>query len=377
MSPYWIPVLAAVALGVLFSWAFRALPGERWHTLASLPCRKGPQGRWRAINLTWYGFFVASSYVIGAATFLFLAGTANLPLWRAAPALALLLAICIPASSRIARIVDGQTHGFTVGGAAFLGILTMPLLITLLNTLPLPGDPLPWMPTLAAAVIAYAIGESLGRLACISFGCCYGKPLRDLSPGLARWFERRHFTFYGTTKKISYASALEGVRVVPIQAMTAVILAAATLLGMTLFLAGHYGIAFLITLGVTNIWRFLSECLRADWRGGGRFSSYQHMALIGFAFAVGITLAWQDELSLQPMAYQGLSLLFDPVALIALQTLWLGVFFHTGSSRTTGSEVSFVVHDRGNGGASDCSGTDATEAERHDDDPGVPHSLAG
>ena len=30
---------------------------------------------------------------------------------------------------------------------------------------------------LAALAIGYILGEGLGRLACLSFGCCYGKPL--------------------------------------------------------------------------------------------------------------------------------------------------------------------------------------------------------
>jgi len=32
-----------------------------------------------------------------------------------------------------------------------------------------------------------------------------------------------HFTFHGKTKKIAYASQMEGIKVVPIQAITAIV----------------------------------------------------------------------------------------------------------------------------------------------------------
>jgi hypothetical protein len=75
-------------------------------------------------------------------------------------------------------------------------------------------------PALAAIMIAYAFGEGLGRLACISFGCCYGVALQEAHPLLRRVFDRWHFVFFGDTKKISYASGLAGKQVVPIQAIT-------------------------------------------------------------------------------------------------------------------------------------------------------------
>jgi hypothetical protein len=52
-------------------------------------------------------------------------------------------------------------------------------------------------------MIAYAFGEGLGRLACISFGCCYGVALPEAHPLLRHMFDRWHFVFSGSMKKIS------------------------------------------------------------------------------------------------------------------------------------------------------------------------------
>ena len=47
---------------------------------------------------------------------------------------------------------------------------------------------LPVLPTLAALAVGYAFGEGIGRLACISYGCCYGKPLRTCGPRVKKIF---------------------------------------------------------------------------------------------------------------------------------------------------------------------------------------------
>ena len=66
-------------------------------------------------------------------------------------------------------------------------------------------------------------GVNVVRLACISFGCCYGKPVTDLSPFFQKLMKRFCFVYYGATKKISYADGLDGKRIVPVPAFTALI----------------------------------------------------------------------------------------------------------------------------------------------------------
>ena len=65
---------------------------------------------------------------------------------------------------------------------------------------------IPVLPTFAAAAIAYVLGESIGRLACLSFGCCYGMPLREANPAVARLFHNHNLVIHGPTKKAAYAS---------------------------------------------------------------------------------------------------------------------------------------------------------------------------
>ena len=81
----------------------------------------------------------------------------------------------------IAGLVERKRNTFTVAGAAFVATIVFPLLVLALR--PLAARVLhceiPVLPTFAAAAIAYVLAESIGRLACLSFGCCYGMPLRD------------------------------------------------------------------------------------------------------------------------------------------------------------------------------------------------------
>src|SRR5262249_61799949 len=102
-------------------------------------------------------------------------------------------------------------------------------------------------------------GEALGRLACISFGCCYGVSIDAAHPAVQKLLGGRHFVFTGEMKKISYASGMQGIQVVPIQAMTSIIYILAGLIATFLFLKGSLGVAFMLTIAVTKGWRLPSE----------------------------------------------------------------------------------------------------------------------
>jgi prolipoprotein diacylglyceryltransferase len=131
-----------------------------------------------------------------------------------------------------------QEFTLTVGGAVFGGLLISPWIVHLLNMQAgtFLGYNVPVLPTMAAMAIAYGVGEGTGRLACISFGCCYGKSVNDLPSGLRKLLSPIGMTFSGKTKKIAYAHSLDGHAVVPIQAMTAIVYSATSLYGSWLFL---------------------------------------------------------------------------------------------------------------------------------------------
>jgi phosphatidylserine decarboxylase len=102
-----------------------------------------------------------------------------------------------------------------------------------------------------------------------------------------QWIDRfAEGDFSGRTKKISYESGLDGCEVVPVQALTTVICTAGGLVGMLLYLKGLHFAAFGLTMTVTQMWRAASENLRADYRGGGRMSAYQIMAVVAMPYSL-------------------------------------------------------------------------------------------
>jgi len=322
------------------------LPDERWQVLAAVPTRSCGSGRWHGVNFTFYGLLTANAYLMALVMLLVLVAAVDVPL-GAFMGLALgMLAVCVPASRWVAKLVEGKAHTFTVGGAVFVGIVVAPWMIAVVNLFV--ERPVAMLPTLAALGISYAIGEGLGRLACISFGCCYGKPLSQCGPLAQRLFSRFHFVFTGPTKKIAYASGLDNQPVVPIQALTAILYVVTAMLGTILFVLGLYASAFLLTAIITQGWRVYSEVLRADYRGDQAFSAYQWMGVVGMIYVV--LVAWLSPslgsvVALSaPQIGQGVGALWNPVVLIVFQGVWLTLFWYTGKSSVTGASLSFHVH---------------------------------
>jgi hypothetical protein len=340
-----LSILAVICGGYLY-WGMRTLPGERWQILAAVPVWKRSNGEWNGVNLTWYGLLTANAYAFAVALLFILMGAVRVPLAGTAAMAAIMLSLCVPASRLVARLVEKKAHTFTVGGAVFVGIILAPWIVVFVNRTVGVGSGFQISPAaaLAAFAIAYAFGEGLGRLACVSFGCCYGRPLRDTPPWIGRLFAGRSFSFYGKTRKIAYAGGMEGERVLPVQALTAVIHVSLGIGAILLFLHSRFVEAFVVTMAVTQGWRVLSELLRADHRGGGRVSAYQIMGIMGIIYGgAAILLAPATPLS-RPELGGGIALLWHPGALIFLQAIWFTIFIYTGRSTVTGSTLSFHVH---------------------------------
>lgn len=339
-----ISLLGVLTAGSLW-WGFRHLPLEKWQIMAVVPRHKTGQG-WQGLNLTYYGVLCANAYTAAVMLFLILATSARISLTGLCVFITAVLAVCLPASRIIARVVEKKKGTLTVGGAVFAGILVSPPLVLLINRVfePIMATALHPLILLSAVSIAYAFGEGLGRLACISFGCCYGKPLDQCPPAIQKLFSRFYLVFNGPLKKITYASGYDGQKVVPVQIITAALYTGTGLAGTALFLIGWYRMAFLITLAVTQIWRFVSEFIRADFRGGRRITAYQIMALVtlGFASALAIGLPIDNSLAL-PQLHEAVSALWTPWMVLFVQTVWTAAFLHTGKSVVTGSRIFFHV----------------------------------
>ncbi|OGR35489.1 MAG: hypothetical protein A2091_13175 [Desulfuromonadales bacterium GWD2_61_12] len=345
MTLWFFLIGLATASFALCAWAFRALPREEWQFVAALPTDKRDDGSWSGRNLTYYGVFTANAYLVAAVLALLLLGALGLGRPQILILTGLLLVLCIPAASLLARWVEGKANTLTVGGAAFVGMLAAPWLVLLvLHLMPEATTQPPATALLAVIGIAYAFGEGLGRLACISFGCCYGAPIAGAPSWLRPWLGRCHFVFRGATRKSSYASDLEGVPLIPIQGSTALFYLCSGLAAAALLFAGRPAAAFLLAVFGTQGWRVASEWLRADERGRGRLSAYQWMALATLPYAVLCCLFLPAAPLPALDLARGAGLLWSPGTILVLQGLWFAIFLHTGRSRVTGSTVAFHVH---------------------------------
>jgi prolipoprotein diacylglyceryltransferase len=335
----------AIFFAAILRWAFRTLPQEEWQIMAAVPCVKRDSETWAGANYTYYGLLVALSCTFSTGLALLLMGSAGIPGSVGLLVVAAVLCVCMPTARIMARIVEKRLHTLTIAGPTFVGVVAAPGIVWAadLALSSFTNTRIPMLPVLAAFSIAYAMGEGFGRLACISFGCCYGKPLAVCHPILQRGLHRYGFVFSGKTKKIAYESGLEGEPVIPIQAMTSTLFLAVAILGMLLYFRGWYAEALIVTISVTQAWRIVSETLRSDYRGGGSWSAYQFLAAVAI-LCCGI-MYFLLPTSLNPPAdlIAGLGALWDPFVLLSLQTLFVVTFLWTGRSTVTASTMEFQI----------------------------------
>jgi hypothetical protein len=335
----------ALVLGLFYAWAFRHLPRERWQILCAVPLRKEPDGRWQAVNLTYYGLFNAGAVLFGLGMVVILLGSVGLSMGSIGLFTGAILMLCVPSAKWMARLVEKKKHTLSIGGAAFCGLMLVPPALGMLQPFVArwTDAPLPVLSMMAAMIIGYAFGEGSGRLACLSFGCCYGRPVSSLPPVLRRWCTPLSVVFHGPTKKAAYADGLGGRPLVAVQAITAVIYTVAGLAGLALFLHGWFRAAYLLCLLTTQLWRVFSEFLRADFRGGQKISRYQYFAAIAALAGVVYSLVLLDRPAVADLA-QGVKLLGHPAFLLGWVAVGLIIFFYTGRSQVTGAHLSLYVH---------------------------------
>ena len=336
--------LLFLSLALFFWWAFKTLPQEQWQIFATLPIQKGEGAKWTGLNLTYYGVLTACSVTFSVFIFAMLLASNGLSIIAIFEFSIILLGLVIPSAKIIARLIEKKTSTFTIGGASFIGIVTAPIVILFLHFIhPESWSLISMTPALAALWVAYALGEGLGRLGCISFGCCYGKPLSHCHPVYQRIFRQLHFTFSGTTKKVVYEGGLESVPLIPIQGLTALLNVGTGLVGISLFLSGSYQITIWVVAVITQLWRVASEEMRADYRGGKKISMYQWMAALGAFYSILFATFWPEAPFSPPQISQGLLTIWTPPSILFLQALWLAIFLFTGRSQVTGATVSFHV----------------------------------
>ncbi len=335
----WLWRLAAVAVVGLVWWASRVLAGARWQVAACIPVRQHADGTWEAVNLTWYGILSAGAYTLAVAIALALGAGLGASLEAMLAMAAVVLAVCMPASRLVAWLVEGKRATLTVGGAVFVALWVTPAVAWMAQTW---WGGAPWPSTLAAVAVAYTVGEGFGRLACSSFGCCYGRPVASLPAPWNRWMAPIAVRFWGPTKKVAYASGLEGVPLVPIQGMTAVVHGLVAWGGIEALVDGHVGLALVFGGVLPLLWRVASEFLRADYRGEARFSAYQRMALVGAAWVL-LVAWWAPTIAVSFDAGTAGEAVRSPAGLATLALVFAVSLIYTGISQVTAARVSLCV----------------------------------
>jgi hypothetical protein len=337
-------LLLSIGMLVYISAGLWLFPGERWQVMASVPVRRREGGGWDGLNLTWYGALSANGITAAVLLFFILSATAGLRPKTIFLVSTAVLLFSLPAGRIVAIIVEKKRNTFTTGGASFVGIIAaVPSIILVWALTGQPGEA-PVLPFMAALAVAYAAGESLGRTACVSFGCCYGKKLDDINPTLRRLIAPIGIKFQGAMKKASYAGGLDGVALVPVQGITAVIYAVAAISGTALFLTGKYSLALLVSGVTVFVWRVLSEFLRADFRGFSAFTAYQKMSLAGAVGVVVLAMFFDQNVSSGAItAYDGFEKIMSVSFVMFLQGVWLSVFVFLGRSTVTGPHISLFA----------------------------------
>jgi len=339
-------LLAALIFFIIYPLMFKTLPGEKWQIFAVIPLHKTGESTWQGVNITYYGLITATGCALAAAVFILMMAASGVP-----PASLFITGVCLfllftPLAKIMAFLVERKKHTLTIGGSIFAMLTIAPLINTGLNSISdiIDISQVDEIVFLASFITAYAFGEGFGRLACISFGCCYGREINGLPVFLRRIFSRFNFVFTCSTKKISYASGMAGVKTVPVQAITAVLYTASGLGSLYLFLKGFPCFSFFLSLIVTQLWRFFSEFLRADFRGAENISAYQVMSLVIIPYYIIYFLFSDVYLPPEPVLSSGLVFLWNPAVIIIIIALWSGILLYTGISSVTGSTVRIYVN---------------------------------
>jgi Prolipoprotein diacylglyceryl transferase len=347
-------IVLLLLLTLLLNWACRTLPKEKWQFFAVIPRTKQADGFWDSRNFTWYGALSAVAFMLASSLVVLLTSTININPTFVITSFVSLTAISLLASKHVARLVERMHNTFTIGGAVFVVVLVAPWLLVGCNLLmPKLGlgaslNKTELLALLSAIAVAYVYGEGIGRIACISFGCCYGKRVDNLTGFSYQVFSRLNFVFYGSTKKIAYAAAMEGVAVVPIQAITSFIYFVTGTIGFCLFMRGHYASALVIVMLISQGWRFTSEFMRADFRGAGKITAYQWMAALTAVLCVMYAVYFYQAPGvianpMTPSLEQGLIGLWSPGNFIFVQLIGLYIFWTTGKSTVTRSRMAMYL----------------------------------
>lgn len=326
---------------------FRIFPKEKYQFIAAIP-KKKEGSLWKSINYTFYGFITATSIVFALSIFYVLMLLQNYEIFMIAFVVFPVMIIAFLSVKFLTTLIEGKKHVFSVGAALFVSFISAPFIVYVVNKFPGTyfNSKIDFIYFMAAASVAFLFGEGTGRMACVSFGCCYGKPVKNLSSFWQWLFKNVNFVFEGKTKKISYTSGYDGIEVVPVQAITSVFCSAAGVAGLAMILNGYVQQAFLFSSVFVFFWRFISEFLRADYRGGTKISAYQIFSIIAIVYICLITFFGSQYFQMSFPKYNivdAFEKFWTANTLLLFQFIWIFSFVFFGRSTVTESTIEFSI----------------------------------
>jgi hypothetical protein len=336
-------LLIAVIILSIAAWyfSFTRFTREKYQVLFCVPTEK-KNNHWSGFNITWYGFIIAMSFTFSFIVFVFLTGSSGIDYSAVALPLLIPVIIGVMASKLLAGFIEKKKATISVAAAAFIVLVLIPpsFYIQYLVT----GNHIQVIPVLSAISIAYAFGEGYGRLACISFGCCYGRPVRETGSIFKKLFRTMNFRFYGKMKKAVYEGKLEGVKLVPIQGITSIIYVMTGIVGAMLYYRGYFSLTLMMVISVSSVWRFLSEFLRSDFRGQGKISAYQIMSLLNIVY-VALLSVFSRATNTPSIAFENgirAITLWEIVPILFVMFIVLTIYY--GKSKVTFPEIELKLN---------------------------------
>ena len=136
MSNSLFTITLGMALLPLLLRAYKVLPREEWQIIAAIPTRKTrTDGYWHGTNLTYYGALLASGSLFGVMVFFLLLAALSMPPWGIFGLVLGVMGCSVAAAKLLAMAVEKKRNTFTVGGAAIVGLASMPPAVALYNGL--------------------------------------------------------------------------------------------------------------------------------------------------------------------------------------------------------------------------------------------------
>ncbi|MBC7195846.1 MAG: prolipoprotein diacylglyceryl transferase [Deferribacterales bacterium] len=337
-------------LGFFTYFGIKFFPKENYQVLCIIPVKKYKNGKWYGLNITYYGLISAISYTFAVFTFLILTKSYSIKIQIIVISAILILISCMPAARFMARIIEKKKNTFTISGAAFIGTLLSPIIFfatSYLFTLDLNFARKIAFILLSALSVSYILGEGVGRLACISFGCCYGKKVDEYHGVFKNFFNKFNTVFEGKTKKASYEGGCENIKTIPVQSLSSIIYNTTGLIGIILFSLGYIKTCFVLTVVVANLWRFVTEFLRNDHRGTiKKYSNYQYFSFITIFYAFLIVLIFNVDIDKNGIFFD-IKSGFNEIKNFWITTFLLSIFvvsfIYTGISKVTYAKLEIEV----------------------------------